>query len=108
MLLLNIFPSLVDLSTDLAQAVTLLISQVLDFTHFQISHIFRFHAVLDFTDFRRPIPRVRASVIFQEQAGVQDRGELRMYGFVVLAAAWAPGILTLVTFILLDSVEVVI
>ena len=27
----------------------------------------------------------------------RERGEMRMFGFVVLAAAWAPGLLTLVT-----------
>ena len=32
-LLMDIFPSLVDLGTDLAQAITLLISKVVDFTH---------------------------------------------------------------------------
>ena len=74
-LLLDIFPSLVDLSTDLAQALTLLISKVVDFTN-----VFR-----------------RTRIIVQDEAGGKvDGGELRMYGFVVLAAAWAPGFLTLV------------
>ena len=34
-----------------------------------------------------------------------ERGEMRMFGFVVLAAAWAPGLLTVVTSSVVSLIE---
>ena len=36
-----------------------------------------------------------------------DRVEARMYGFVVLAAVWAPALLTLVIFMLLSKLFII-
>ena len=40
-------------------------------------------------------------MVFFQENNRSDKEELSMYGFIVLATAWAPGILTVVTFLVL-------
>ena len=40
-------------------------------------------------------------MVFFQENNRSDKEELRVYGFIVLATAWAPGILTVVTLLVM-------
>ena len=74
-LLLDILPSLLDVTTDLAQAISLLVPQVCPMIIV--------------------IKSILMEVIIVQEDG-REKDELRMFGLIVLALAWAPGLLVLV------------
>ena len=74
-LLLDILPSLLDVTTDLAQAISLMVPQVCPMIIV--------------------IKSILMEVIIVQEDG-REKDELRMFGLIVLALAWAPGLLVLV------------